>query len=307
METFDVAIIGAGPGGYPAAIRAAQLGASVALLEKEQLGGACLNWGCIPSKTLIGAAQLMASLESAKRLGIEVQSTSVDYSRLLEHKNKTVGQLRKGVAQLLSSNGVSVIRGTASFEHRNRLVVNTVEGSAARSITAEKIIIATGAGPQTSNDFPQHDRILNSRSFLDLRKLPGSAMVVGGGVIGCEFACLLAQFAVKVTLVEVSDDILIELDDDVRRELRRHLEKSLGIRVLTGTMLEDVVAEADGVRVRSGEESLRSDLLIDATRRNRFPGRYSWRRPGSKLVPMAISPSMSTARPKSLQSTQSEM
>lgn len=267
MDTFDVAVIGAGPGGYPAAIRAAQLGARVALIEKEDLGGACLNWGCIPSKTLIGAAQLTSSLQSAKWLGSEVRSASIDYSRLLEHKNQTVKQLRKGVAQLLSANGVRVIRGNASFEHRNLLIVHASEDSATLSITAEKVIIATGADPETSSAFPQHRRILNSRSFLNLEELPQSAMVVGGGVIGCEFACLLAQFKVKVTLVEMSDDILKGLDNDVRRELRRHLEKSFGIRIITDQKIEDVAAAAGGVRVRSDKESLTVDLLIDATRR----------------------------------------
>jgi dihydrolipoamide dehydrogenase len=267
VDTFDIAIIGAGPGGYPAAVRAAQLGASVALIEKEELGGACLNWGCIPSKTLIGAAQLVSRLQSSNWLKVEGAPPSIDYPRLVEHKNQTVQQLRKGVDQLLSSNGVNLIRGTASFEQRNCLRVKTSRDSTARSITAEKVIIATGAGPQTSSGFPQHPRILNSRSFLDLEEHPGTAMIVGGGVIGCEFACFLAQLNVKVTLVEASDDILTGLDNDVRRELRRHLEKSLGIRFLTGAKVDGIETEANGVHIRSGEQSVLVDLLIDATGR----------------------------------------
>lgn len=267
MGKFDVAVIGAGPGGYPAAIRASQLGAKVALVEKEELGGACLNWGCIPSKTLIAAARLLADLKRAKQLGLEFESPSIDYPRLQQHKNKTVKQLRSGVEQLLTANRVSVIRGAACFEHRNQLAVETGEGSPPRPLTAEKIIIATGADSQTSSGFPCHDRILDSRSFLDLPEFPSSVMVAGGGIVGCEFACLLAHLGVHVTLVEGCDEILLELDDDVRRELRRSLEKSLGIRVMTGMMIEDVVPQAEGVEVQGGEESLSAELLIDATSR----------------------------------------
>jgi len=130
------------------------------------------------------------------------------------------------------------------------------------------VIIATGAGSQTSSGFSEHDRILDSRSFLNLREFPANVLIVGGGVIGCEFACLLAQFGVKVILAESSTDVLAELDDDIRREIRRHLEKSLGIRILTGVTIDDVAPGAEGVRVQLGEEGLTADFLIDATRRN---------------------------------------
>src|SRR3972149_12150419 len=127
VETFGVAVIGAGPGGYPAAIRAAQLGASVALVEKEELGGACLNWGCIPTKTLIASADLYAQLKSANSLGIQVEPPTVNYSSLMDRKDQVVLKLRGGIKQLLNVNGVKVFKGIASFEGRNRLTVHSEE------------------------------------------------------------------------------------------------------------------------------------------------------------------------------------
>ncbi len=140
METFDLVVIGAGPGGYPAAIRAAQLGASVAIVEKERLGGTCLNWGCIPSKALIAAADTFARIKHAEAFGITVQGASMDYAALIAHKNKTVSQLQGGIKQLLTANGVKQFAGLASFKDRN-----TISISDGTTIGAKKVIIATGS------------------------------------------------------------------------------------------------------------------------------------------------------------------
>src|SRR4051812_3599083 len=123
METFDLVVIGAGPGGYPAAIRAAQLGASVAIVEKEYLGGTCLNWGCIPTKTLIGASDVFAKINHSAALGIRVQGATVDYAAMIDHKDKVVGNLRGGIRQLLTSNGVKQFEGAASFKDCNTIEV----------------------------------------------------------------------------------------------------------------------------------------------------------------------------------------
>ena len=139
METFDIVVIGAGPGGYPAAIRAAQLGASVAIVEKEQLGGTCLNWGCIPTKALIAAAETFEKIKHAEALGISVKGATVNYAVMIGHKDKTVGTLRGGIKQLLAANGVKSFTGTASFVDRNTVEV------AGEKIGAKKIIIATGS------------------------------------------------------------------------------------------------------------------------------------------------------------------
>ena len=268
METFDVVVIGAGPGGYPAAIRAAQLGASVAIVEKEQVGGTCLNWGCIPTKALIAAADTLVRIKHAEALGITVQGASVDYAVMIGHKNKVVTQLKSGIKQLLAANGVKQFAGVASFKDRNTIAI-AVNGAgdsatAPQTLGARKVIIATGSTSVVPGFLPKHERVVESRGFLDLTRLPETMLVLGGGFIGCELACMAAMLGVKVTIVELLEDILLLLDSDVRREVRAHMEKSLGIRVLTGKPLEKVAADAKGVTGNFGDEVLKADLLLSA-------------------------------------------
>ena len=266
METFDIAIIGAGPGGYPAAIRAAQLGASVAIIEKEKLGGTCLNWGCIPTKALIAAADTFARIKHAQLFGITVQGASVDYGVMIAQKNKVVSQLNTGVKQLLASNGVKLFAGTAAFKDRNTLTVTAADG--VTSLSAKKLIIATGSTSSMPGFLPRHERVVESRAFLDLTQLPQDLLVLGGGFIGCELACMAAMLGVKVTIVELLEDILVLLDPDVRREVRNHMEKSLGIRVLTGKPLTNIQADSAGVTGSFGDEALKASLLLCAVGRS---------------------------------------
>jgi dihydrolipoamide dehydrogenase len=262
METFDIVVIGAGPGGYPAAIRAAQLGASVAIVEKEQLGGTCLNWGCIPTKTLIAAADTLAKIKHAAAFGITVSGVSVDYAAMIAQKNKIVSQLQGGIKQLLTANGVKQFSGAASFQDRHTIAI-----SGGAVIGAKKVIIATGSTSAMPGFLPRHERVVESRGFLDLASLPESMIVLGGGFIGCELACMAAQFGVKVTVVELLEDILLLLDADVRREVRAQMEKSLGIRILTGKALENIQAGNQGVTGDLGGETLRAGLLLCAVGR----------------------------------------
>jgi dihydrolipoamide dehydrogenase len=262
METFDVVVIGAGPGGYPAAIRAAQLGASVAIVEKEQLGGTCLNWGCIPTKAMIAAADTFAKIKRAEAFGITVTGASVDYTALVGQKNKIVSQLKSGIKQLLTANGVKQFTGAASFKDRNTILIS--DGAV---IGARKVIIATGSTSAMPGFLPRRARVVDSRGFLDLTQLPGSMLVLGGGFIGCELACMAAHLGVKVTIVELLEDILLLLDPDVRREVRGNMEKALGIRVLTGKALEDFQASDNGVTAKLGDETLQADLLLCAVGR----------------------------------------
>jgi dihydrolipoamide dehydrogenase len=258
-------VIGAGPGGYPAAIRAAQLGASVALVEKEEMGGTCLNWGCIPTKTLIASSELLARIKSAGAMGLRVENASFDYAAMADRKDQVVQKLRNGIKQLLKANGVTVFQGSASFQTRNRIQVEP-SGSGAEPVilTAGKTIISTGAASAMPGFLPRHERVVDSRAFLNLRALPATVLILGGGIIGCEFACMLAQLGVKVTAVELLEDIITVIDPDVRRELRRHMEKSLGIRILTGVTLEEITADDRGVCGRAGQENLEADLLLVA-------------------------------------------
>ncbi len=275
METFDIAVIGAGPGGYPAAIRAAQLGAKVAIIEKEQLGGTCLNWGCIPTKALIAAAETFEKIKHAERYGISVKDAAVDYAAMIGNKDKAVAQLRSGIGSLLTANGVKQFTGTASFVDRNTLeisggpIINQIFGASvpASRINAKKIIIATGSTSAMPGFLPKHERVVESRAFLEIQKLPASMIVMGGGFIGCELACMAAMLDVKVTIVELLEDILLLLDADVRREVRAHMEKNLGIRVLTGKALEKISADGKGVKGSFGDETLSADLLLCAVGR----------------------------------------
>ncbi|MBA4387984.1 MAG: dihydrolipoyl dehydrogenase [Verrucomicrobia bacterium] len=268
MENFDVVVIGGGPGGYPAAIRAAQLGASVALVEKEALGGTCLNWGCIPTKTLIASSDLFARIGHAAELGIKADKIGYDYGAMSKRKDEVVAKLRGGVGMLLKGNGVKVFTGTASFVSRNRL---SVQGEGGETILeAKNTIIATGAVSAVPGFLPKHERVIESRKFLERTGLPASLIILGGGVIGCEFACMAAQLGVKVTVVEMLEDVLMILDADVRRELRGHMEKKLGIRVLTGKPLEKIEAGAKSVKGKFGDETVEGDLLLVAIGRRPY-------------------------------------
>jgi dihydrolipoamide dehydrogenase len=262
MERFDVVVIGAGPGGYPAAIRAAQLGASVAIVERERCGGTCLNFGCIPTKTLIAAAETFARIRHAKAFGVSVSGATFDYSAMIARKDKVVDQLRGGVKQLLTANGVKIFAGSAAFKDRDAI---TIDGGL--TIGAKRTIIATGSTSATPDFIPRHERIVESRSFLALDRLPASMIVLGGGFIGCEIASMAAMLGVKVTIVELLADILMLLDADLRSEVRAHIEKTLGVRVLTGKPLADILADNNGVRGVCGEETLRADLLLNAVGR----------------------------------------
>jgi len=263
VAAFDIVVIGAGPGGYPAAIRAAQLGASVALVEKEELGGTCLNWGCIPTKTLIASSELFARIKSAEAMGLRVASASFDYAAMADRKDQVVAKLRNGVKQLLKANGVTVFHGSASFQSRNRIQVDpTGAGAEMIILTAGKTIISTGTTSAMPGFLPRHERVVESRGFLGLRALPATTLILGAGIIGCEFACMLAQLGVRVTMVELLEDIVAGIDTDVRRELRRHMEKTLGIRILTGVTLEEITADDRSVRGRAGQESLEAELLL---------------------------------------------
>jgi dihydrolipoamide dehydrogenase len=269
VETFGVVIVGGGPGGYPAAIRAAQLGATVALVEKEELGGACLNWGCIPVKTLLASSALYARMKSAGEMGLEVQGVAFDYAAMTERKDQLVRVLRNGIKQLLKANGIKIFPGTASFKGRNRLQIDSRaaiadSGSAPVVIGADKTILATGATSAMPGFLPRHERVVDSRRFLERRSLPSSAVVLGGGAIGCEFACLLAQLGVRVTVVELREDILESLDADIRRELRRQMGKNLGVRVLTGVTLEEITADGRCIRGRAGSDWVEAELLLAA-------------------------------------------
>ncbi len=261
MEKFDVVVIGGGPGGYPAAIRAAQLGVSVGLIEREALGGTCLNWGCIPTKALISSSSLYHHASHGADLGVKTGPISFDYSAMIRRKDEVVSRLKGGVAQLLKANGVKVFEGAASFAGRGKIEVRGKD-NAVTSIEAGRVIIATGSTSVMPGFLPVSDRVVESKNFLALTKLPAKMIVLGGGVIGCELACMAAQLGVKVTIVEMLEDILMVLDKDVRQTVRNSMEKELGIEIITGAPLEKISADAKKVQGSVSSKTLEADLLL---------------------------------------------
>ncbi len=265
METFDVIVIGAGPGGYPAAIRAAQLGKRTAIVEKECFGGTCLNWGCIPTKALIASAERYAHAVSGDAFGVTAKGVAFDYAKMVGRKNEIVGRLTKGVEGLLKAAGVTVFRGTARFEDARRVSVVAAAG-AVSWLEAPAVIVAAGSVSAMPGFLPKHPRVVESRAFLDRTELPRSLLVLGGGVIGCEFACMAAALGTSVTIVEMLDDILMVLDADVRRVLRRRME-AMGITILTGAPLTGIAADGDGVSGVYKDRTVKGDCLLVAVGR----------------------------------------
>lgn len=266
MDKYDIAVIGGGPGGYPAAIRAAQLGAKTILIEKEFAGGTCLNWGCIPTKTLIAASAFYAKCRNAELPGIKISGMTLDYKSVAAHKNQVVTKLRTGISQLLKANKVDFVNAAASFGGRNLLILKENNGRENR-IEAKFIIIAAGCTSAVPAFLPPSDRILESRAFLGLEELPGRLIVLGGGIIGCEIGCMAAQMGSEVTVVEILEDIMNTLDRDLRGEVRKHMEQNLKIRILTGKPLEKITCGPNGVKGVCGGETIEGDMILCAAGR----------------------------------------
>lgn len=264
---FDLIVIGAGPGGYPAAIKAAQLGAKTAIIEREWLGGTCLNCGCIPTKTLIAGAEVYQKILHAERFGIQVSKPKIDYPAMVKRKDEVVQNLQSGIGSLLKAHGVTVFEGTGSFRDEHTIAVQAGDGSI-KEITGKNVIIATGSTSTVPGFIPQHERILESRAFLELEKLPKTLLVLGGGYIGCELACMAASLGVKVTIVELLADVLMLLDKDVRQVVKKHMKDELGMTLLTGDAMENIAAHDKGVTATAGEQKLEADMLLVAIGRS---------------------------------------
>lgn len=227
---YDVVILGAGPGGYVAAIRAAQLKLSVAIIEKEKPGGVCLNVGCIPSKSLIHQAELFASATALEKMGMTIDRTSFDYIKVHRASRKAADTLSKGVAFLLKKNGVEVITGTGVMQSPHEV---KVDGN--RTVTGKTIIIATGSRPRGIPGFAfDETTVLSSTGALMLTELPKRLLIMGGGAIGIEFAHIMNRFGVAVHVVEMMDRILPLEDDEVTGVLQKALRKR-GITIATAT------------------------------------------------------------------------
>ncbi len=244
---YDVIVIGAGPGGYVAAIKASQTGKKVALVEKGDLGGTCLNVGCIPTKTLISNAHALHTIEHAADFGIHVGEISIDFAKMKERKDGVVSKIRKSLEGLIQSNGIEILRGTASFTAPFEL---KIKGTDNILIHGEKIIIASGSEPIDVAAFPcDHQKVFNSTSILGLSSLPKTLAVIGGGYIGCEFASLYAELGVKVIILEALPSLVATQGKGVSDALTAAFKKK-GIDVQTGVMVEGIDSQGNRVSIR---------------------------------------------------------
>lgn len=241
---YDLVIIGAGPGGYVAAIRASQLGLTAAVVEKEKPGGVCLNIGCIPSKAIIHQAELFRSIDELENLGIKADVSGFEYRKVFQKSRKASDMLSKGVSYLLKKNKVEYIQETASLKGPNEVSL-----SGGRTITGKNIVVATGSRPRSILGFDfDEERVLSSDGALMLEELPSKLVILGGGFIGVEFAHIMSSFGVDVTVVELLDKLLPIEDAEITAVVEREFKKR-GITVHTSTKALSMEKKSSGVAV----------------------------------------------------------
>lgn len=271
--SYDLVIIGAGPGGYTSAIRASQLGWKVAVVEKDRPGGVCLHWGCIPSKAILHCAELLEAMKEAGRYGIHCQGLSVDFGKVIDHSRKIADQLAQGIHYLFKKSGIDLIHGAATLLSASAL---QVQGKEARRVSAPRMLVATGSREKRLPGLEvDGSLVVTSYEALQRRELPQSVLIIGGGAVGVEFAYAYNSFGVPTAVVEMMDHLLPEMDDELGHELERSFKKRK-IKLLTQTRYKGMVRSADGqclvtVEGRDGKEaSVSADMVLVAVGREPF-------------------------------------
>jgi dihydrolipoamide dehydrogenase len=265
---YDVLVIGSGPGGYVAAIRASQLGLKTAVVEKESLGGICLNWGCIPTKSLLKSAQVFEYLKHAEDYGIVIDGEAkADFSKVVERSRNVADGMSKGIQFLFKKNKVEVINGAGALKAKGVVTVTDEDGKT-KDVEASHIILATGArSRELPNLKKDGKKIIGYRKAMTLEKLPESMVVVGSGAIGSEFAYFYAAMGTKVTLVEFLPNVVPLEDEEVSRQLERSFKK-LGMKVMTSSSVEKVDTSGDKCKVtiktKKGDEMVEADIVLSA-------------------------------------------
>lgn len=265
---YDIIVLGSGPGGYVAAIRASQLGLKTAVVEKEALGGICLNWGCIPTKALLKSANVKEYMDHASDYGLSVDNVKVDFDAVVKRSRGVAEGMSKGVQFLMRKNKIDVISGFGKLLAPGKLEVTDAEGKKS-TISAKNIIIATGARSRNIPAIPQDGKkIIGYREAMTLPKQPKSLVVVGSGAIGCEFAYFYNSLGTKVTIIEFLPNILPLEDEEVSKQLEKSFKKS-GIEVLTGTSVEQASTTKNGCEVKiknaKGEtQVIECDIVLSA-------------------------------------------
>ena len=262
MSKYDVIVLGSGPGGYVTAIRASQLGLKTAVIEKESLGGVCLNWGCIPTKALLKSAQVFEYLKHAKDYGLTIKEFDKDFDAVVKRSRDVAEGMSKGVQFLMKKNKIDVISGYGTLKTGKKVDVDGTE------YTADHIIIATGARSRELPNLPQDGKkVIGYRKAMTLEKQPKKIVIVGSGAIGVEFAYFYNSMGTDVTIVEYMPRIVPVEDEDVSKQLERSFKKS-GIKILTSTEVTAVDTSGDGVKAmiksKKGEEVLEADMVLSA-------------------------------------------
>jgi len=264
---YDIIVLGSGPGGYVTAIRASQLGFKVAIVEKESLGGICLNWGCIPTKALLKSAQVFDYLKHAADYGLTVNEFDKDFGAVVARSRNVAGDMSKGVQFLMKKNKIEVIMGTGKLKPGKKIDVTDKDG-AVTELSADHIIIATGARSRELPNLPQDGKkVIGYRQAMVLPEQPKSMIVVGSGAIGVEFAHFYNSMGTKVTIVEFMPNVVPVEDEDISKQFERSIKKA-GITVMTNASVEKVDTSGEGVKATvktaNGEEILEADILLSA-------------------------------------------
>jgi dihydrolipoamide dehydrogenase len=263
---YDVVVIGSGPGGYVAAIRAAQLGFKTAIIEKESLGGICLNWGCIPTKALLKSAQVFEDIKHAKDFGIEASGTA-NFEAVIKRSRGVADKMSKGVQFLMRKNKIDVIMGYGKLSGKGKIEVAAADGQK-QTVESKHIILATGGrGRELPSMKTDGKKIIGYREAMVLPQLPKSMIIVGSGAIGCEFGYFYNSMGTKVTIVEFLPRVVPVEDEEISKELEKNFKKQ-GINIMTGSEVTSVDTSGNGVKAKvktpNGEETLEADILLSA-------------------------------------------
>ena len=267
MSKYDIIVLGSGPGGYVTAIRASQLGLKTAIVEKESLGGVCLNWGCIPTKALIKSAQVFEYLKHAEDYGLKVKEYDKDFDAVVNRSRAVADTMSKGVQFLLKKNKIDVIMGYGSLLPGKKIPVKAEDGSE-HALSAQNIIIATGARSRELPSLPQDGKkVIGYRKAMTLEKQPKKLIVVGSGAIGVEFAYFYNAMGTEVTLIEYLPRIVPVEDEEISKQMERSFKKS-GIKVMTSAEVTSVYTSGKGVKAtvktKKGEEVVEADVVLSA-------------------------------------------
>lgn len=264
---FDLIVLGSGPGGYVAAIRASQLGLKTAIIEREALGGICLNWGCIPTKALLKSASVFQYIQHAKDFGIEVGESKADFGAVVKRSRGVADGMSKGVQFLMKKNKIEVIMGTGKLKPGKKVDVKMADGST-KEYSANHIIVATGGRSRVLPNLPQDGKkIIGYREAMTLSAKPESMVIAGSGAIGVEFAYFYQSMGTKVTIVEYMPNIVPVEDEEVSKALAKSF-KGMGIDILTGAEVTSVDTSGKGCKVKvkeaSGEKTIECDIVLSA-------------------------------------------